>query len=126
MKVQEISNARTGIMWAYQLRLKSGLRAMKLRKLIARMDEEMSRFDALKNDYVKATGKDTVTPTDPEYGEVVARINEALAMETDITVEPLIEPADLENVEVSAAELDAVARIGLLKEEPEQKAAEKK
>lgn len=126
MKVQDISNARAGIMWAYQLRLKSGLRAMKLRKLVARMDEEMTRFDALKNDYVKATGKDTVRPTDPEYGEVVARINEALAMETDIIVEPLIEPADLENVEVSAAELDAVARIGLLKEEPEQKAAEAK
>lgn len=119
MKLKELDRAREGISWAYTLRLKNGLRALKLRKVLSKMIEELDRYDAMKRDYIRETGKKQLTPKDPEFAKVMEILNEALGAEADIHVEPLITEDDLLDVEASAVELDCVIALGLFKEKPE-------
>lgn len=121
MKLNVISGARNGIACAYNLKLTSGLRALKLRKVLVRMDEELRALSDVMANYGKAIGKDKVKITDPEYGEAIQRYNEALEAEVDIAVEPLILFEDIERANVSASDLDALIKLGLLAEPVEKK-----
>lgn len=124
MKLGQIIASKAALEFAYTLRLKNGARALRLRKLIAKTNVELAAFETLRNDYIKVTGKDSLLPTDPEYDDVVRMINEALAEETEIVVEPLIDETDLEGVEASAYQLEGLYQLGLMIEpaeaEPEQ------
>ncbi len=114
MKLGELLRAREGIRYAYTLKLKSGARALKLRKVLVDLDGELKNFDAIKDEYIKATGKESLSQEDPEFKEIVARIDEAAREEIETKVEAVIEMIDLENVEASAQDIDAMLQLGLV------------
>lgn len=97
------------------MKLKSGNRAIQLRRLITKINAEIKTFDDIKNEYIRATGKEEIKPGDPEYIEVATRLSEAAEAEVDVEVIPLIEEADLDGIEISAKEIDGLIAIGLLR-----------
>lgn len=115
MKLAVVVNCKSGLELAYQMKLKNGARAIKLRRLITAVNQELKNFEEIKDGYIRETGKEAIGPADPEYAGIIMRINEAMNTEVDIAFEPLIEEADLENTEASAAEIDALFALGLIK-----------
>lgn len=115
MKLSTLLAAKNAMTYAYTLKLKSGARALTLRKVLVALEEEMRAFEEVKNEYIKATGKNELGKDDPEFAEVVARINEAASVEVETKIEPVIEMADLEGVEASAQDIDGLLAIGLIR-----------
>ncbi len=115
MKLGILLQAREGVAFAYRLKLKDGLRAYKLRKELAMLEEEVKTFEKLKEDLIKATGKNEIQQTDPEFMGLVKTLNEAA--EADIAdPTPYIEENDLAGTEASAMEIEMIERLGLLKQ----------
>jgi hypothetical protein len=117
VKLGIIVNNADALKAAYGLKLKSGSRAFKLRSKLVEFEKQMEIFNAMKNDAIKATGKEQIGQNDPEFAEIVTMLNEAVTEDVDITVEPLIEMADLESAELSAKEIDGIIALGLFKVE---------
>lgn len=115
MKLSTVLAAKNALTYAYTLKLKSGARALTLRKVLVALEEEIRNFEEVKNEYIKATGKSEIGPNDPEFAEVVARISEASGVEVEAKIEPVIEMADLEGVEASAQDIDGLLAIGLIR-----------
>lgn len=118
MKLGIAIRAQSGLAFAYRLKLKDGLRAFKLRKEIEKIQAEIATFDKLKEDSIKATGKQEIKPSDPEFSELVRILDEAAGADiADPT--PYIEEGDLTGTEASAEEIDGIIALKLLKETSE-------
>jgi hypothetical protein len=114
MNLKKIFDSMDGIKFAYNMRLKNGSRSMKLRRCINKINAEIENFHAVRDGYIKDTGKESLSSTDPEFESVMKNITEALNVDFDIDIEPFISEDDLEATNVSAKELDDLINIGLL------------
>ena len=114
MKLGQIIAKRDWFQWAYLLRLNNGARAYHLRKTLDAMSSEIRKFDELRDSYIKATGRDTVKETDPEFPEILERLNEALSADVSIKVTALVELDDLANTKASPTDLATLEEFGLL------------
>lgn len=117
MKLATILNARQSISFAYGLRLKSGARAYRLRKMLLAMDEELKAFDGMRNDFLKGRGVDRLSPGDEGFDELVKMLEEAAAEEVGVKIEPIIEMLDLDSTEASASDIDGLFMLGLIKDD---------
>jgi len=123
MKLGTLYRAQHGIGLAYRLNLKKdGLRAYKLRKELAALESELKIFGSIVDDAIKATGKTEITENDPDFIKVNEIINEAGKADIPDPT-PYIKESDLEGVDASAAEIDAIIKLGLLKEADESPAS---
>ena len=116
MKLATIVNARESITFASGIRLKSGARALRLRKTLLALDNELKAFDGMRNDYLNGIGKASLSPGEPGFDTLVKMISEAAAEDVSVTVEPVIELDDLESIEVSAKEIDGLVVLGLIRD----------
>lgn len=114
MKLGEIIANRDAIGRAYDLRLKNGARTLRLRAVLAQLNEQLKRFEELKDSYIRATGKEQLGPGDPEFADVVKHLNEALEADVDVKVDAAIEMADVESVELSVREIEGLLALGLI------------
>lgn len=114
MMLGQIVAKKDWLGWAYGLRLNNGARAYHLRKILDAMSKEIKKFDELRDGYIKATGRDTVREADPEFPEILERLNEALSTDVSITVTAVVELGDLANTKASPNDLANLEELGLL------------
>jgi len=116
MKLATIINARQSIAFAYGLRLQSGARALRLRKTLLALDEELKTFDSMKNDFLNGLGKDSLSRGDHGFDDLVRMLEEAAAEDIEVKIEQVIEIADLESTEASAKDIDGLVALGLVRD----------
>lgn len=116
MKLGEILRRRQSVAWAYALKVKSGGMAMRLRKAINPVMAEIREHDEYVQQMVKDTGKTGVDPGDPEYDGIMRRAEEALEVEVEYEIAAPLALDDFAEIECSAADLDALVTLGIIKE----------
>lgn len=116
MKLGEIFRHRQVVDWAYALKVRSGGVAMRLRKAINPVMAEIREYEELRTKLIKDTGKESVGPDEPEYAGLVAALGEALEVEVEYEIPVPLALADFDSTECSAADLDALVALGIVKE----------
>jgi len=103
----------------YKTRL-DGKRALKLRRTIKRLNEELQTFEEAKNERIKEVGETDeqgnmmVHPGTEEYNELVQYLNEMSGTEIE-DIDPVLSTDDLETLDLSVEDIDRIEHIGLLK-----------
>jgi len=119
LKIGEIKNS--GAMGAiYATRLSDGKRAYDLMKVAMGLEKELEQFQEFKNQVVKDTGKDSVKPGDPEFQEVVKKINEAGEALPETILKPLVKPEEATGSGLTTGQLMLLDKLGLIIEEEEE------
>jgi hypothetical protein len=101
-------------------------RVFRLRKAIKALSGELRQWEELKGDYIREHGKQdeangfVIEQKDPAFEKYITWANEVLGSEVDRPKERLSEE-DLEHVELSVAELEAIEALGLLSMGEEEK-----
>src|SRR6056297_2625458 len=119
MKLQALLVNREALTTLYQTKV-DGKRALKLRKAIKKLGEELETFDEAKNEKIRELGEEDeqgniqITPGTDAYNEVMQYLNEMTTSEID-DPEPILTEDDLETLDLSVQEIDQIEALGLLK-----------
>ncbi len=115
MKIGDIVANRNAIPFAYRINVKNGARAFAIVDLLEEMEKELEKYDKVKDGVIKATGKTAISSEDPEWPDVVTKLNEVMEVEVDIKITPLLERSEIfEATDVSAAVVAGLRRLGLM------------
>jgi hypothetical protein len=116
MKLKELFLYQDILKKAYELNVPSGSTAFKLRSAIKVLQDEWTLFNETRDSLIKATGKNELGPNDPEYQDVLKKIEEALEVEIGITYDPPLTIQDLEGSKLSVKDIDGLIALKLLQE----------
>jgi len=121
MKLGMVVNNRDVLERLYQTRI-DGKRALKLRKAIKQLNEELSNFDEARDAKIKEVGTADeegnlqVELGSDAYQDVVQYLNEMAASEID-PPEAILIDNDLETLDLSVEDIDKIEQLGLLNQE---------
>lgn len=116
MQVAELINAREAVQRLYSAKV-DGKKALAIRRSVRKMQEPLQDYDAALKDWVQSEElKDGATFADLSSDQQ-RHWNEMLTAEVEQSWEAALSGEDLDAVELSAAELDALIAVGLISEE---------
>lgn len=115
-KIVDLFSSKDGLSMAYSLRLNSGGRTFRLRKLINSLNAEMVEFGEFRKGLMEKSGLTKFDQSNPVVQELNKQLEEASQEPTKTEIEPMIEMMDLDDVKISALEIDQLISIGLLKD----------
>ena len=97
--------------------------ALKIRKVIKKVSEEITVFEEEKENYIKkhaVEGTDSIPMDSPEYAKAIEYLNELLNTEVEVSWEPVISSNEIEELNIpnlSVRDIDNLEIIGILKED---------
>jgi len=116
MKLGIIIANREILQLLYKTRL-DGRRALKLRKYIKALNEEILTFEEARNDYIREHGSGEppkIQPGTNGYTEFIKYLNEMAESEVE-SPDPILTESDLEHFgELSIEDIDRIEALGLL------------
>jgi hypothetical protein len=117
MTIATLLNAHSAIQALYSAQL-DGKRALAVRRAVRKMNEPLADYEAARKQFVEDNGLDgaqldTLTEEQRTYWR---ELHEA---DVEQTWEPVLGPDDLDRVELSAVQLDALIEAGLVRDELE-------
>ena len=122
MRLDVIINSKETLSKIYNISL-NGVKALKFRRVLKEMNTELELFEEARTVFIKENGtKDgesesfSLSPDTKEYEKFVIFINELASSEAKVKTEQLFEEKDLEQIELSARDIDNLIALGLLKE----------
>jgi hypothetical protein len=120
MKLGILLNIEDSLQKVFDLEL-DGQRAIKVRKLIKKISNEIQVFREEQNSCIEKHGVDGILSkeTNPEaFEKWVKKANEMANTEVELDIsEPVITTEDLNGAKISAKDLDALIAVGLMEDE---------
>lgn len=120
IKLRTLINSKKILDRLYKTRL-DGARALRLRKIIKRLAEEIKTFNEARNDYILGHGEKTkegakIEPNSPAFSDFLKFVQEMGEAEIDAP-EPFFGEKELATLDLSAEDIDQIEALGLLKED---------